>query len=126
MRISDWSSDVCSSDLMAATADLATYPDPAAAALREGIAAQYGLAPARVIYGTGPDELLHLAAIDYAGPGDEVLYVRYGFSVYDIAARRVGATPGIAPERGDAADIDRTVAGVNTGQGGVSTSKTQQ
>src|SRR3546814_18260552 len=42
---------------MAATADLATYPDPAAAALREGIAAQYGLDPARVIYGTGSDEL---------------------------------------------------------------------
>ena len=26
------------------------------------------------------------------GPGDEVIYVRYGFSVYDIAARRCGAT----------------------------------
>ena len=39
-----------------------------------------------------PDELLHIAASAYAGPGDEVLYVRYGFSVYDIAARRVGAT----------------------------------
>src|SRR3546814_472037 len=72
---------------MAATADLATYPDPAAAALREGIAAQYGLDPARVIYGTGSDELLHLAASAYAGPGDEVLYVRYGFSVYDKIGR---------------------------------------
>src|SRR3546814_108341 len=100
---------------MAATADLATYPDPAAAALREGIAAQYGLDPARVIYGTGSDELLHLAASAYAGPGDEVLYVRYGFSVYDIAARRVGATPVIAPDRDYATDIDALLACVTAG-----------
>ena len=89
-----------------ATADLATYPDPGAAALRQAIAAQYDLDPARVIYGTGSDELLHLASSAYAGPGDEVLYVRFGFSVYDIAARRVGATPVIAPDRDYATDVD--------------------
>src|SRR3546814_18907371 len=56
MRISDWSSDVCSSDL-----------------------------------------------------------VRYGFSVYDIAARRVGATPVIAPDRDYATDIDALLACVTAG-----------
>src|SRR3546814_8377674 len=97
---------------MSATADLATSPGPAAAALREGIAAQYGLDPARVIYGTGSDELLHLAASAYAGPGDEILYVRYGFSVYDIAARRVGATPVVAPDADYATDVDALLAAV--------------
>lgn len=87
-------------------ADLATYPDPGATRLREAIAARYGLDPARVIYGTGSDELLHIAASAYAGPGDEVLYVRYGFSVYDIAARRVGATPVIAPDRKYGTDVE--------------------
>lgn len=96
--------------LVAATADLATYPDPGAAKLREAIAAAHGLDPARVIYGTGSDELLHLAASGYAGPGDDVLYVRYGFSVYDIAARRVGATPVIAPDMDYATDIDALLA----------------
>lgn len=95
---------------MAATADLATYPDPGAAALRQAIAAQYDLDPARVIYGTGSDELLHLASSAYAGPGDEVLYVRFGFSVYDIAARRVGATPVIAPDKDYATDVDALLA----------------
>lgn len=95
---------------MAATADLATYPDPGAAVLREAIAAQYDLDPARIIYGTGSDELLHLASSAYAGPGDEVLYVHYGFSVYDIAARRVGATPIIAPDKDYATDIDALLA----------------
>ena len=96
--------------LVAATTDLATYPDPGATKLRQAIAAVHGLDPARVIYGTGSDELLHIAASAYAGPGDEVLYVRYGFSVYDIAARRVGATPVIAPDSDYATDVDALLA----------------
>ncbi|NIJ17696.1 histidinol-phosphate transaminase [Sphingobium vermicomposti] len=96
--------------LVAATADLATYPDPGAAKMREAIAAAHGLDPARVIYGTGSDELLHIAASAYAGPGDEILYVRYGFSVYDIAARRVGAIPVIAPDADYATDVDALLA----------------
>ncbi len=35
-----------------------------------------------------------------------MLYVRYGFSVYDIAARRVGATPVVAPDRDYGTDVD--------------------
>ncbi|MFB0874514.1 MULTISPECIES: histidinol-phosphate transaminase [unclassified Sphingobium] len=97
---------------LAATADMATYPDPSATKLREAVGAHYGLDPARIIYGAGSDELLHLAASAYAGPGDEVLYVRYGFSVYDIAARRVGATPVIAPDRDYATDVDALLAAV--------------
>ena len=96
--------------LIAATADLATYPDPGAANMREAIAAVHGLDPARVIYGTGSDELLHIAASAYAGPGDEVLYVHYGFSVYDIAARRVGATPVVAPDKDYATNVDALLA----------------
>lgn len=96
--------------LVAATADLATYPDPGATKMREAIAAVHGLDPARVIYGTGSDELLHIAASAYAGPGDEILYVHYGFSVYDIAARRVGATPVIAPDKDYATDVDALLA----------------
>jgi histidinol-phosphate aminotransferase len=94
----------------AAADDLARYPDPGAAALRQAIAAKFGLDPARVIYGTGSDELLHLAASAYAGPGDEVLYVRYGFAVYEIAARRVGAMPVEAPDRDYATDVDALLA----------------
>jgi histidinol-phosphate aminotransferase len=81
--------------------------------MREAIAAQYGLDPARVIYGTGSDELLHIAASAYAGPGDEVIYVRYGFSVYDIAARRVGATPIVVPDKDYGTDVDALLAMVS-------------
>jgi histidinol-phosphate aminotransferase len=97
---------------LAAAGDMARYPDPAATGLREALAAKYDLDPARVIYGTGSDELLHLATSAYAGPGDEVLYVRYGFSVYEIAARRVGATPVEAPDQDYGTDVDALLAAV--------------
>ncbi|MBB3982064.1 histidinol-phosphate aminotransferase [Sphingobium fontiphilum] len=104
------SSPLARAAFVAAAADLATYPDPSATALRKAIAAAHDLDPARVIYGTGSDELLHIAASAYAGPGDEILYVRYGFAVYDIAARRVGATPVIAPDADFATDVDALLA----------------
>lgn len=103
-------SDKARSVVVASADDLATYPDAGAGALREAIAEAHDLDPARVIYGTGSDELLHLAAGAYAGPGDEVLYVRHGFSVYDIAARRVGATPVVAPDRDYGTDVDALLA----------------
>jgi len=88
------------------------YPDAGATVLREALAAKYDLDPARVIYGTGSDEILHLAAGAFAGVGDEVLQVRYGFAVYEIAARRVGATLVVAPDADYATDIDALLAAV--------------
>ncbi len=90
--------------------DLERYPDASATALREAIAAAYDLDPARIIYGTGSDEVLHLAAGAFAGVGDEIIFVRYGFAVYEIATRRVGATPIIAPDTDYATDIDAVLA----------------
>ena len=104
-------SDAARQGFLAGAASLDRYPDASAAALREAIAAAHGgLDPARVIYGTGSDEILHLAAGAYAAQGDEVLFVRYGFSVYPIAARRVGAEPVQAPDRDYATDVDALIA----------------
>lgn len=94
----------------AAVDGLERYPDAGATRLRTAIGAHYGIEPERVIHGTGSDEVLHLAAGAFAGAGDEVIYVRYGFSVYDIAARRVGATPVVAPDRDYATDVDAILA----------------
>ncbi|MBV1917467.1 MAG: histidinol-phosphate transaminase [Sphingomonadaceae bacterium] len=86
------------------------YPDPASAALREAIGRHRAIDPARIVMGTGSDEVLNLAAQAYAGPGDEVIYVRYGFTVYDIAARRCGATPVVAPDNDYGSDVDALLA----------------
>ena len=93
-----------------AASRLERYPDASAAELRETLAAKHGLDPTRIIYGNGSDEVLHLAAGAFAGPGDEVIFVRYGFAVYEIAARRVGATPVVAPDNDYATDVDAILA----------------
>ena len=86
------------------------YPDPDSTALRAALGEVHGIDPARIVCGTGSGELLTLAASAFAGPGDEVLYVRYGFSLYEIAARRCGATPVEAPDRDYATDVDALLA----------------
>jgi histidinol-phosphate aminotransferase len=88
----------------------AEYPDPDSVALRRALGEFHGIDPALIVCGTGSDELLNLAAQAFAGPGDEVIYVRYGFMVYDIAARRCGATPVVAPDRDYATDVDALLA----------------
>lgn len=88
----------------------ARYPDPDSQRLRAAIGRVHGVDPARIVCGTGSDELLNLAAQAYAGPGDEVIYVRYGFSVYDIAARRCASTPVIAPDADFGTDVDALLA----------------
>ncbi len=89
------------------------YPDPDARALREGLGALHGIDPARIVCGTGSDELLNLAAQGFAGPGDEVLFSRYSFVVYDIAARRCGAVPVEAADKDYGTDVDALLAAVS-------------
>jgi len=97
---------------LTAATSLERYPDASGTELREVLAAKYGLDPARIIYGNGSDEVLHLAAGAFAGPGDEIIYVNYGFTVYPIATRRVGAVPVVAPDKDYATDVDAILASV--------------
>lgn len=104
----------CSADATAALVEarstLARYPDPASNALREALGAHYGLESDQIVCGTGSDELLNLIAMGYAGAGDDIIYVRYGFSVYDIAARKCAANVVVAPDKDYGTDVDALLA----------------
>jgi histidinol-phosphate aminotransferase len=106
----------CSPDaseaLAAARGTLARYPDPASNDLCNALAATYGLEADRIVCGTGSDELLNLVAQGYAGEGDEIIHVRYGFAVYEIATRKVGAAVVVAPDRDYATDVDALLVAV--------------
>ncbi|MBL4792550.1 histidinol-phosphate transaminase [Citromicrobium bathyomarinum] len=97
---------------LGAAPDMATYPDPDSTALRAALGGLHAIDPARIVCGTGSDELLNLAAQAFAGAGDEVLMPRFSFSVYPIAARRVGATPVEAEAKDFGADVDALLARV--------------
>ncbi|WP_207456504.1 histidinol-phosphate transaminase [Azospirillum sp. SYSU D00513] len=92
--------------------ELHRYPDGGSTKLRQALAKRYGLDADRIVCGAGSDELIGLLVRAYAGPGDEVLYSQYGFLMYPIAAKSVGATPVVAPEKGLTADVDALLARV--------------
>ena len=105
----------CSPDALAALRDadnLARYPDPDATALREAIAAKHGIDPARIVCGAGSGEMLQCAVQAFAGPGDEVLFAEYSFSLYPLLARKVGAEPVGAPMDDHVASVDALLAAV--------------
>jgi len=105
-------SDKARAAFATAANSLERYPDASAVELREALAELHGLEADRIIYGNGSDEVLHLAAGAFAGPGDEIIYVNYGFTVYPIATKRVGATPVVAADADYATDVDAILASV--------------
>jgi histidinol-phosphate aminotransferase len=85
---------------------LQDYPDGAATALREALAAKHGLDPARIVCGAGSDELLHLLASAYIAPGSEGIFTEHGFLVYRIAILAAGGIPVVAEEVNLTASVD--------------------
>lgn len=88
-----------------AVARIHIYPDMGHACLRAALAARYKLDPARISCGAGSDDLIGLLARAYASKGDEVLYSEYGFTMFPVAAKIVGAIPVTAPEKDMRADV---------------------
>ncbi len=97
----------------AAAQNLALYPDGAATLLREALGRRFGLNPAHIVCGNGSDELFHLLAQAYLGPGDEAIYTSHGFLVYRIVILAAGAVPVVAPETELRADVDAILARVS-------------
>ena len=91
---------------VAKASSLEFYPDGSATALREAIAARYGLNAASIVCGAGSDELLQLLAHAYLNPGDEAIYSQYGFLVYPIAISSNGAKAIVAPEVNHTTSVD--------------------
>ena len=103
--------------LAAAAHDLQLYPDGNSRLLREAIAKTYGLDPARIVVGgEGSGPLLTMLANAYLMPGDEAVFSRHAFLLYEIATRANGARPVIVDEkitnRGIRIDVDAMLAAV--------------
>ena len=92
---------------------LHVYPDGSSQALREAIGAAYGLNPDRIVCGAGSDEILSLLAQAYLSDGDEAIYTEHGFLVYKIAILAAGASPVVAPETDETANVDAILGRVS-------------
>lgn len=88
------------------------YPEGSARLLREALGEVHGLDPDRIVCGTGSDDILHLLAQAYLGPGTEAVMSQYGFNVYPIVTRAAGASLVMAPEADYRADVDALLGAV--------------
>lgn len=92
--------------------DLHRYPDGAVAELRAALGKAHDMDPERIVCGAGSDELISLIIRAYAGAGDEIVYSQYGFLMYPIGAKTVGAAPVAAPEKDLRTDVDAMIKAV--------------
>jgi histidinol-phosphate aminotransferase len=67
------------------------YPDPLGLDLKRALAAKHGVDVSQILLGNGSHELLMQLAQVFAGEGDEVVFSRYGFAVFALAAQCAGA-----------------------------------
>ena len=93
--------------------ELFRYPDGGCILLREAIAKKYQIETDNIVCGAGSDEIIALLIHAFCGEGDEVLYSEYGFLMYPISAKRVGATPITAKEVNLKANVDNILAKVS-------------
>lgn len=107
----------CSPDASAAyryaAASLHLYPDPRANALREALAAKHGLDPARILFGTGSDEIFSMACQAYLSLSENMVQPQYAFAAWAIAGRAAGAVVKSAPESNYTVDVDAMLAAVD-------------
>ncbi len=100
--------------IQTALTDTHRYPEGEAMELRHAIGERFGLDPAKVVCGSGSDELIYLLSTAFSGPGDEVLYSAHGFLMYKLNALAAGATPIAVPETGLRTDVDAFLERVTT------------
>lgn len=99
--------------MQAAIAESFRYPDGDSAALRTAIGKRWGLDPARIVCGTGSDDLLYLLALSYGGPGRDIIMSAHGFAIFHIAGTFAGSRVIKVPERNLTADLDAILAAVS-------------
>lgn len=98
---------------LAAADQLHLYPDSRAIALREAIARKHGLDPARIVLGTGSDEVFSMTCQAFLAPGDGMVQPQYAFAAWAIAARAAGADVISAPEHDYTIDVDAILHAVD-------------
>ncbi len=75
-----------------AVKDSALYPEPSSDKLRGKLAAHLGIAPDRLAFGNGSEDLIAVCAHAFLAPGDEMVTIAPSFGLHPIYAQAAGAT----------------------------------
>ncbi|MDC0074529.1 histidinol-phosphate transaminase [Alphaproteobacteria bacterium] len=96
----------------AAVNNLYQYPDGSNFNLRESISKRYSLNVDQIVCGAGSDDLIDNLIRSFAGASDEVLYSQYGFLMYPIICKSVGANPVFVKESNFRLDVESLLSGI--------------
>jgi histidinol-phosphate aminotransferase len=91
--------------IVGALPGLHRYPDGGGYALRHALARHWDVPADWLVLGNGSNELLELVGRSFLMPGDEVLYAKQAFVVYDMVAQVTGATKVAVPLKEFAHDL---------------------
>lgn len=92
--------------MLKALADVALYPDPDWADLRQSIAARHDLDPAKILCSAGSMDLIAALIHAFSGAGDRVLSTAHGYGYFATSAHVAGAAYDAAPETNLTVDVD--------------------
>lgn len=67
------------------------YPDPLGGDLKRALARRHGVDTKQILLGNGSHELLMQLGQVFAGPGEDVVFSRYGFAVFALSTQAAGA-----------------------------------
>jgi histidinol-phosphate aminotransferase len=94
-----------------AAQDSALYPDPGSDALRDLLAAKLGVAPDRLAFGNGSEDLISVCAHSFLAPGDEMITILPSFGLHVIYSQAIGAKVRLIPSSNDySIDISGIIA----------------
>jgi histidinol-phosphate aminotransferase len=83
--------------LAEALEDSALYPDPASDQLRAMLATRLGVAPNRLAFGNGSEDLISVCAHSFLAPGEEMITILPSFGLHAIYAQAAGAAVRFVP-----------------------------
>ena len=95
-----------------ALAGMHRYPDGGGYRLRQALGRHWEVSPDWVILGNGSNELLELVGRCFLMPGDEVVYAKQAFVVYDMVAQVTGATKVAVPLKALTHDLEAMRAAI--------------
>jgi histidinol-phosphate aminotransferase len=73
------------------------YPDGYCSALRDAVAQHYGIAPEKLVFGAGTDEVIAMLGKVFIEPGDECITAAVTFPQYATAVESMGGKMVYAP-----------------------------
>jgi histidinol-phosphate aminotransferase len=98
--------------IQAAAGGINRYPDAGAVALRQALAARFGIVPEMVACTNGSDEMVFLLCLAFLREGDQALMAHGSFISYYLRTLEMGAQAVRVPLRDYAHDLDAMAAAV--------------